>query len=270
MKTLRLEPLSLASVEITAASSLINVNGRIFLCSDDSYEIQELGPSSSAGPGQWLKHKWRGSPLLSIEPVDLKKVKPDFESMLKLDEHNILVLPSGSRPNRTKAMVFNISTGEFSLRDLSEFFAHLGDRVAKVNIEGALKTPGKIILMNRGVKSHPSSMICVDDKTWKIYMIMDIDFGRVDGIALHGSELCLWDDNLYALLVAEDADNSYDDGQILGSALVKMSVDDFQVNDQWQFDGGTKMEGLCRFHNERWLVVTDPDGKGQSEFYSFS
>jgi hypothetical protein len=88
---------------------------------------------------------------------------------------------------------------------------------------------------------------------------------------LHGSELSLFEGALYALAVAEATANSYDDGEIRGSSLVKLSLEPsekFKVLEQWIFDRPVKLEGLCRWDN-KWLVATDPDGNGLSEFYTF-
>ena len=69
--------------------------------------------------------------------------------------------------------------------------------------------------------------------------------------------------------MAEASPNSYDDGEILGSAIFKISPVTFKILDRWQFDRAIKAEGLCRYENQ-WLVATDPDGVGVSEFYCFN
>ncbi|MBY0415239.1 MAG: hypothetical protein K2Q18_13795, partial [Bdellovibrionales bacterium] len=159
----------------------------------------------------------------------------------------------------------------FSPFDLSIFFKSLSYRVQNINIEGAALVGEKIFILNRGVQATPSQMITVNSKTLSIISIASIDFGLLKGLPLHGSEICFYDNDLYALAVAEDADNSYDDGEIIGSTLVQISVDDFHIKKQWMFENTIKAEGLCRYtidNNERWLITTDPDGVGHSDFFT--
>ena len=144
-------------------------------------------------------------------------------------------------------------------------------KVSDVNIEGSIKIGSTYLFLNRGIGNKLSSIICVNSKSLTIDSIIDISFGTIGMTYLHGSELSFFDGSLYALAVAEATPNSYDDGEILGSSLFKLSLEPsekFKVLDKWIFDRPVKLEGLCRWQN-KWLVATDPDGNGLSEFYTF-
>jgi hypothetical protein len=268
LKTIDLTPLDIGLAVINSASSLLNVNGRIFACCDDQYSLYELINNQ-----KWIKHQWADAPLLPSELTARKKLKPDFEALLgpmaTPDNKKIILFPSGSKSNRTLALEFELESNSFSPLDMSSFFKNLGNQVTPVNVEGAEIFNGNYIFLNRGILSDLSSLIMVNPKSFQIQQISKIDFGSLDGVNLHGSELCLFEDVLYILSVAEASPNSYDDGAIIGSALHKISLDTFQIIDQWKFNRSVKLEGLCRWQ-DRWLVATDPDGNGWSEFFSFS
>lgn len=265
LKIIKLNSLKLGLAEINSASSLLNLFGRIFVCCDDQYNLYELQNDQS-----WIQHNWANSPDLPKDPHERKKLKPDFESLLGPIEDNktIILIPSGSKSNRTLALIFDLESNHFTPFDMSGFFNKLGKLVALINLEGSVIYGDNYLFMNRGVQADPSSIISVNPKSFNINSITKMDFGSIDGTPLHGSELCIFEDNLYALAVAEASSNSYDDGQILGSSIFKISLDTFQILDQWKFDKPIKTEGLCRWQNN-WLVTTDPDGIGQSEFFSF-
>ena len=243
---------------------MLNCNGRIFLCCDDQYALYELNSEL-----KWLEYLWGDAPALPTDPHERKKLKPDFEALMgPINEDSILLIPSWSKINRSKVLKFNLSTHKFSPVDWSSFYANLSKSGIELNIEGAAIYQNNYLLLNRGVKSELSSIINITPETLNIKNITKIDFGKIEGISLHGSELCIYDNYLYAMAVAEDSPNSYDDGKILGSSLAKISLQNFQIVDQCFFDRPIKSEGLCRYGNE-WLVTTDPDGAGSSEFYSF-
>lgn len=265
MKTIKLNPLNLRLPEITSASSLLNVDGRIFSCCDDQYTLYELINDKT-----WVSHHWSDAPNLPSLPHERKKLKPDFEALLGPVEDNlILLIPSGSKINRTMALKFNLITNRFLPFDMSNFFRELSKYVTEINIEGIAVHDGNYLFLNRGVQANPSTIISVNSKSFKINSVTRIDFGLIGETPLHGSELCIFENKLYALAVGEATTNSYDDGEILGSVLVRISLENLVIQDRWIFDQQIKAEGLCR-SLDHWLVATDPDGGGHSEFYQFS
>lgn len=265
MKKIKLNSLELCHSDISAASSLLNTGGRIFVCCDDQYALYELQNNKG-----WIQHLWPLAPHLPVDKVERKKLKPDFEALLGPlnDDNTILLVPSGSKDNRTQAFRFNLVEQSFVPLDMSDFFLNLSHKVELINLEGAAVYEHNYLFMNRGIGSTLSSLISVNPKSFAINNIFPLDFGSIDGVGLHGSELCLFENSLFVLAVAEASPNSYDDGEILGSSLVRLSLDNFQILDQWIFDLPIKAEGLCRWQ-DKWLLASDPDGVGVSEFFSF-
>ena len=148
-------------------------------------------------------------------------------------------------------------------------YKNLWNEIQLLNIEGAALYKGNYLFLNRGIMSSKSSIISVNSNTLEIEKIAEIELGIIGDVFLHGSELCIHENFLYALGVAEDADNSYDDGPIIGSSICKITLDDFKVLDRWKLNLPIKAEGLCRW-KDKWMICTDPDGAGASKFYSFS
>ena len=265
MKNLNLEKVDITNIAITAASSLINLNNRIFTVCDDQYGLYEL-----KNDGHWFYHQNPLSPLLPKDPKQLKAIKPDYEALMASEsENNILLIPSGSRPDRTNVLSFNLLTNKFESLNFEIFYRMLAKNIPLINIEGAAKFQEKYLFLNRGIMDTRTSILSVNANTLEMEKIIELDFGSLENVYLHGSELCIHDNYLYILAVAEDASNSYDDGIIKGSSLFKVSLLDFSILDRWSFNLPIKAEGLCRW-KDKWLICTDPDGQGISQFYCFS
>lgn len=266
MNTIALNPFNIGRADIGAASSLININERIFVCCDDQYGLFELNSENG-----WIQRNWTQAPVLPDDHQERKKIKPDFESLVcsAHDKNKILLIASGSKKNRTQVLSFDLVTNQFSPVDMSELYKNLFNILPLINIEGAAIVGENYLFLNRGIKANVSSIISVDVNSLEIQSVTEIDFGSIGETNLHGSELCLFGDSLYAVAVAEASDNSYDDGEILGSSFIRICPKTLNILEQWQFDRPIKVEGLCRFQN-KWLVATDPDGVGQSEFFTFS
>lgn len=264
MNLITLDELHITTPAITAASALININNRIFTVCDDQYGLYELQNDL------WIYHQDPNAPQLPKVKKELKVLKLDYEALLaSIDEDSILLIPSGSKANRTHVLSFNLLTNKFTPLNFGLMYKNLWNKIPLINIEGAVLYKGNYLFLNRGIMSSKSSIISVRSKTLDIEQIVEIDLGIIGDVFLHGSELCIHENFLYLLGVAEDADNSYDDGPIIGSSLFKFSLADFKVLDRWKLNLPIKAEGLCRW-KDRWIICTDPDGAVPSKFYSFS
>jgi len=263
---IKLVPADFGSPDIESASSLLSFNNRIFVCCDDLYELIELQNDNS-----WIKHKWNDAPPLPINKEERKKLKPDFEALLclKEDSDKILLIPSGSKPNRTMGLEFNLKLNQFSQKSLTDLYLNFSKVLTQINIEGTTLYQDSYIFLNRGVGTELSSLVVVDAKTFRIELVKTIDFGAISGCPFHGSEMCIFKGKLFTVAVAEATENTYDDGEIMGSALFQICLSHFEILNQWMFDLPVKIEGLCRMQ-DKWLVATDPDGRGQGEFFTFN
>ena len=266
MKTIKLEKLDLSHESITSASALINLQKKIFLCCDDQYGIFELYQGN-----QWIHHEWPEAPVLPEDHQERKKLKPDFEALLKKhgSDDTIMLIPSGSTDKRTKILEFNLSNHQFSQIDMSFFYQRLSNKLNHVNIEGAVVHQSHYLFLNRGVKKELSSILRINPDNFEIETITPIEFGSINNVSLHGSELYIFNNHLFAVAVAEATENAYDDGKVLGSHFFQINLENFLIEKQWRFNESIKIEGLCR-HQDKWLITTDPDGLGHSDYFSFN
>jgi len=266
MNIIKLIAYNIKDSAIAAASSLLIFGEKLYLCCDDQYTLFELDSNNL-----WHKHHWADAPILPTKSEERKKLKPDYEVLMNsyTNSSSLILFPSGSKDNRTLALEYDLALKSFRSIDLTNFFLELREREKLINIEGGILLNDHFLLLNRGIGDHLSSLISVDAKNFIPIFNQNIDFGKFKDGYLHGSELYLYDGHLYALAVAEKSTNSYDDGEILGSGIFKISLNKFEILEAWHFDRPIKAEGLCRFRG-KWLIATDPDGEGLSEFFQFN
>ncbi len=171
-------PADLGRPDIRSASSLLNIHDRIFLCCDDLYDLFELQVDHC-----WIKHEWSDAPLLPTNNEERKKLKPDFEALLSVsfETEKILLIPSGSKPNRRMALEFDLNTNQFAPFLLTDLYLSFKKELDHINIEGTACHEENIFFLNRGVGAELSSLISVDAKSFRIKSITKIDFGLIDG-----------------------------------------------------------------------------------------
>lgn len=255
----------LESPLIRTASGLLSMHESLYLICDDfsglfTRTLQD-GWSTFASPSAI-------SGILTYE--ERKKLKPDLECIFQSlhPENEIILMPSGSRPNRREALRFQIDSQKFRKDNFENLFSRLSEQIENINIEGAVRWHNQLILLNRGVQNSESRIVVVSSD-FKVEASYAISFGDLNSVPAHGTELCLFDDRLFALFSAENTVDSYNDGEVVGSGIAEISLQDFSLRSRSIFDRPIKAEGLARW-NGKWLLCTDPDGSGGSEFYSFT
>jgi hypothetical protein len=272
---------------LSAASGLVRVRQRLYVVADDELHLGIFDDCMAVGsvPTQ-------GTLLRLLEgdlPKDKskrKKAKPDFESLVSLPPlpgcpaGALLALGSGSRPNRETGVLVALDVqgapnGRMGVVDLAALYAPLHKRFADLNIEGALVVSGELVLLQRGNKGDGRSACIRFDwnliapwlaglqpqppaaKSVQVMPLGEVDgvpLGFTDGAALHGGA---W---IFSA-VAEDTDNSVQDGACVGS-VIGIVAPDGQVTRLFPLQGAPKVEGIAvQADGENWLVtlVTDPD-----------
>ena len=73
MKIIKLNLSIFNSSQINSASSLLNIDNRVFSCCDDQFALYELKDDHC-----WIQHCWKNAPLLSLDPMERKKNKTRF------------------------------------------------------------------------------------------------------------------------------------------------------------------------------------------------
>lgn len=261
-------------LDISAASGLLYLNKLFYVCADDelSLSIYEVGKSQAIKRIQLLQGE------LPKDTAQRKKLKPDFESILFLDDLNsILVLPSGSTPQRMKGcLVKNEVVTEV---DFSRLFTQIIQKIPELNIEGVAAVNKSILLFNRGNGENQLNAVIkidldafckeiIDTKVITEKSLLNIkhfSFGNKNAQNLGITDVVFDGDKLiWFLAVAEDTESTYHDGEFLGAYVGAMDIE-CNIIYQERLDIITKPEGLALDEkNKKMYIVTDPDDRSKS------
>lgn len=269
---------------LSAASGLALVNSTIYVIADDEHHLG-IFSACDTNPGRLLRLV---AGELPEDKSERKRRKPDFEAIVAIEGSDgfpggrLLVLPSGSRPNRYKgAMLVLDRAGQpqgspFEL-DMSPILASLRDSFAEVNVEGAVVLGEDLLLFQRGRRGADDNAIVryplqeamaalegrgaarlgpsVIDRP-KLPSINNVPFGFTDATVLPGGGIAF-------CAVAEDTEDAYNDGPCMGAAVGILS-DDGQLVSFQELDRPWKIEGIdARLRDGRTevLMVTDADDR---------
>ncbi len=254
-----------AILGIGGASGIILENDRLVLISDDSYVlyIYSLEEQSlqkiNLHPGDSLKENMQ------------KSEKPDFEAIAR-DGDFYFVFGSGSAENRFDMVEIdsrNLTvTGHYSLESLyGEMLKVAAMDNEDFNIEGVVFEKENALFFNRG--NGPGQQNGVFKVfNWRNREARSIEFfpvqlPQISGKSPSFTDATLVDNDIYFLSTAEDTISTYDDGEVLGSAIGRLSLDDFSLLDFQQITDSYKLEGISFFSRSlgrtSFLLCEDPD-----------
>ena len=267
---------------ISAASGLVKVNNLLYVVADDEHHLGVF----SAGevlPGE-LVRLFEGT--LPDKFKKRKAQKPDLETLLLLPTfagypHGaLLAMGSGSKPNRDTGILLGLDAlGNVNsvprLFDLSLLYDAIRTEVDGLNIEGAVIAGGQLLLLQRGNKGAVNALIAceldsfIDDlavhnapQLRAPPVVRAVPLGDIDGVPLCFTDAdVLPDGNLLFTAVAENTDNSFDDGTSGGSAIGIVDVHG-KVKTIERLDQPYKVEGVAAtMHADgiHLLLVTDAD-----------
>lgn len=221
---------------VHAASGLIKLGNNFYMIADDqlSLAVFTLDTTDSIQFAKLVEG------VLPEDHRERKKIKPDWESLVCLRSLNnmdeILVLPSGSKPNRTVGVLAKINASDLqSVKkiDFSVLYAHLEKTFPDLNIEGAVVAGSVLKIFQRGNgSSRQNAIIDLDLKG----LIADLestgiisadhllktthyDLGTLESVALSFTDACFCNDQLFFIAAAEASDSTYDDGKYIGAVL---------------------------------------------------
>ena len=304
---------------IAAASGLVMAHGRMFVIADDQLSLAvfsapaptttDATPHSSTNQGETTlanpaasvaqpahSHgQMHAHPLIDIggalpsEHAERKKHKPDWESLLLLDDESmpphgaLLAVPSGSAANRIKGSLcrFTSAAGDLAATatavDVSALYGVLSQTFAELNIEGGCVGGGRLTLFQRGngAAAHngivdldlagvledlraDGAMVTISPA--RVQRLVPVDLGQLAGVQL-GFTDAFRDPQLgtWFLAAAEASASTYADGAYVGSVLGRIS-DDGRVQLMRPLRCPFKPEGLWIDAPTRsFFVVTDAD-----------
>jgi hypothetical protein len=269
---------------LAAASGLVCAHGRAYVIGDDELHLAWFdGPRS---PGA-LQRLLPGA--LPHGKKARKRVKPDFETLLRLAPSpgavggTLVALGSGSRPGRRKGVALALDAAghpagpgrRFGLRRLYEA---LERELGVLNIEGAFVDGERVTLLQRGVHGRqPNATVALALSDFRalvggerrriaplaIQRWPAAALGRIGGVELGFTDAAPLPGGAWVFsAVAEDRDDSVADGACLGSAIGLVDAGGRLRALRPLADAALKVEGIDARLGPRGIalcLVTDAD-----------
>jgi hypothetical protein len=269
---------------LSAASGLVQVENLLYVVADDeNYLGIFLRDSHENGD---LKNLFPGD--LPLEYEERKAEKPDLE-VLTLIPHStqhphgaLLALGSGSKKSRIKGVIisFNLQSqlqDDVEIVDLSRLYAHLKNKIGKLNIEGAVVVNESIILFQRGnKKNNVNASIQIPLKQFFYYIntsheepkhaldftIRHYELGHIKGVPLCFTDAtALPNGDIVFTATAENTSDAYLDGACMGSVIgiIKASGELHSVEGLDKIIKAEGIEANIIDNQVHLLLVTDAD-----------
>jgi hypothetical protein len=260
---------------ICAGSGLVHTGDHIYVVADDQ-RCLGVFPAKGDAPG-CLERFLPGE--LPADRKERKRKKPDLEALALLPGA-LLALESGSTPQRRGGVVWNLDprgalAGEPRRLDLRPLYDVLDRDIPDLNIEGATVCGRHLLLFQRGNGRGAVNAVVTLDMTALLDSLGDgrieagavtairrHDLGEVDGVRLCFSDATgLRDGRVLFTAVAEGGDDTYHDGQCVGSGVGMLDAKG-NVRLWERLDPALKVEGIeaqCKDDGIAILMVADAD-----------
>ncbi|MBC7794375.1 MAG: hypothetical protein H7Z43_11775 [Clostridia bacterium] len=249
---------------IAAASGLVKVGDTYWVVADDELF---MGSFKETAPVELLR-VLPGE--LPIDHHERKDAKPDLEALVHLPAgatglpNDILLgLGSGSKPNRNRGVAVTLDKhgepqGSVRVVDLTQLYAVLKLKFAKLNIEGAAVHENVLWLAQRGngIK-NTNAIVNIDlEKVVSaiknnqligasaIKSVTKVDLGSTQSVSWSFTDIAsLKNGNLVFTAAAETSYGTVDDGDVVGAAVGIMTPEG-KVLKFSKLDPVVKLEGV--------------------------
>ncbi|RZL32177.1 MAG: hypothetical protein EOO96_14655 [Pedobacter sp.] len=181
-----------------------------------------------------------------------KNMKPDFEVLCHF-QNQLFILGSGSKPNRCMMVNYHLETKKITRQNLTNLYDNIkkatGFDDENFNIEGAIANENNWYLFNRGNGTANKNGIFklegADLANAKFTAFIPIALLKTNNVLVSFTDAVLHQNQIYFIAAAEDTTSTYDDGEILGSYLGKIDLENFhlvftkKISDHQKFEGIT-------------------------------
>ncbi|MCE7871647.1 hypothetical protein DYH09_14885 [bacterium CPR1] len=267
--------------KLSAASGLVSLDDQLFVVPDDGLSLGCFETSLSR-PGK-ARPVFRDAPLPE-DHAERKKAKPDLESLTLVPSQpsgqtgpSLLSVGSGSSERRQRGVLVPVEGGEPLSFDLTPLYQELSRQLSDLNIEGVAIQGQLVRMVHRGNSAGGTNALIDLDAARFFGLIAEIgavgpealqsvravDLGELSGVKLTFTDLAPAPDGHFVFTAsAENTDNPYDDGAVLGSVLGRMDRDG-TVRDLRLLDGQVKVEGVDVAADGQVRLVTDAAAAGE-------
>lgn len=245
---------------IGAASGVVFQNNSLFIISDNSRFLYQYHINQKT----YDKIK-----LFQNGPeVVAKKDKPDFEA-ITVFENKLYLFGSGSTKKRNTRITFNLEDKEIKVKDLSKIYkrliASISMAVSDLNIEGVIISDETIYFFQRGNGANAQNGIFCYDKINKTVQFHLIELPSINQIPATFTDAILVDELIYFLAAAENTTSTYDDGDIEGSLIGTIGINDLKLKNHLQISDKHKFEGITLYQKTvsqiEFLLCEDTDSE---------
>lgn len=254
-------------VGIGAASGIVFHDGALFIISDNSSYLYEYN----------LQHKQLNKIALveNAQENIPKKEKYDLEALAKKG-NKLHIIGSGSKEKRNVQFSYHIKKQKVNINSLAKTYTQLKKQFAlsddDFNIEGLVFANHKTILFQRGNGENSKNGIFIFDETTDIFDFKEIELPTINGAACTFTDATLVDDKIYFLAAAEKSNSTYLDGEIDGSIIGVLNLDNYTVEKTIKISKTQKFEGITFYKREQnqitFLLCEDNDiENGESLIY---
>lgn len=262
---------------LSAASGLVSLEDQLFVVPDDGLSLGCFETSLSR-PGK--ARAVFNDPALPEDHDQRKKAKPDLESLTLvqpelsgLPGRSLLSVGSGSTERRQRGVLVPVEGGEPLPFDLTPLYQELSRQLPDLNIEGVAVQGQLVRMLHRGNSEGGANAVIDLDATRFFRSIAEtgavgpdalqsvrrVELGELSGVKLTFTDLAPTPDGHFVFTAsAENTDNPYDDGAVLGSVLGRMDRDG-TVRDLRLLEGQVKVEGVDVALDGQVRLVTDAD-----------
>ena len=230
-------------IGIGSASGLLYHNDMLYLISDNSTYLYEYKIDSN----ELNKIALVENPQENIA----KKDKLDFESIV-IHENKIFTFGSASTENRNNIFSYALENKEVTKYDQSKNFRDLEKifdlKPKQLNIEGVLYNNDFVYLFQRGNGlENQNGIFKIHNFGKQEPKFYKISLPKINNIESSFTDAALVDGTIYFLACAENTISTYDDGEILGTFLGKMNLEDFSIDETILISDKNKFEGITLY-----------------------
>lgn len=277
-------------ISVPSASGIAKYKDAIYAVGDNSPYLFRMDTDGNVLERVLLLSEYADSD----DDIEIEKpLKPDFESIELVYKEKLYILGSGSlSPTRDLLIIYDFkNTQKITRISLTNFFKKIKEcdfmEGFELNIEGTALVGDNFYFFNRSnncffdfpIKDFDA--ICLGQKSFYEPRVQYLKLPKLKGIQAGVSGACggLKGNQLVITASVEDTENAYDDGEILGSYVGLITLNEsgklkeIQISkiDNLLTKKKVKVESICVHKkvddtNLEVILVTDNDGKASTFF----